>query len=79
MIKLRRSAPPTKDAFGQFWWVRDRHSQGQIIPVRVVVWRDELTFSAVGYQRCGELGWTAAGDSGVEWYGPIGTREAVDD
>lgn len=75
-MKLKKTLPPTKDDFGKFWWVRDNHTRGQIVPARVVVWRNEMTFNAVGYQRCGELGWSAADDLGVEWFGPVDMPEA---
>lgn len=70
-FRLRRTAPPTKDEFGEFWWVRGPNTHGKVVPVRVVVWRDEMNPHCVGYELAGELGWTKAKEQGVEWYGPI--------
>lgn len=70
-FRLRRTAPPTKDEFGEFWWVRGPGTCGKILPVRVVVWRDELDPQCVGYELAGHRDWVKARDSGVEWYGPI--------
>lgn len=75
MLRLKQTAPPTKEEDGKLWWVRDNHSHGHIVPVRVIIWRDEFTFNAVGYQRIGELGWASVNDKGVEWFGPIERRE----
>ena len=74
-MKLRPTAPPTKDDYGKFWWVKDNMSHGRIVPVKIITWRAEMSFSAVGYCRMNEMGWTAADDNGVTWYGPVDMPE----
>lgn len=71
VIILMRTDPPTKDNFGQFWWVRGPNTNGKILPARVIVWRDEMDPDCVGYELAGESDWTNAQEPGVEWYGPI--------